>query len=95
MLNRFLFYVQDSRKYFYKCFKDDCISLIVLPRSRSLCNRFPECGVVSALLLHLSGDVELNPGPDDVMQKLLEGQKRIALDVGEIRRNQEIFSKRL
>lgn len=68
----------------------------MLPSLRSLCNIISECWSVIAILLHLSGSVEHNPGPDTIiMQQLLESKKQIAWDVAEIMINQNSFGQRL
>ncbi|CAN7974771.1 unnamed protein product, partial [Ixodes persulcatus] len=71
-----------------KGYRSNCVGLIVLPCPRVFLQCVSECFAVSRLLLGLSGDIELNPGPDKetmAMQDVLKKQTEIANDIKELK----------
>ncbi|CAN8029883.1 unnamed protein product, partial [Ixodes persulcatus] len=67
-----------SRKLSTKELKSDCLCLIVLPCPGVLCDCIAGCfDSFCFLILLLSGDVELNPGPtvDEQLAQIIESQK--------------------
>ncbi|XP_040071067.1 uncharacterized protein LOC115328799 [Ixodes scapularis] len=90
--NPFVFLVQVSKR-FCKSYRSNNVCLILLPCPRScylwLCDVFFSL----RMLLLLSGDVEVNPGPETgaILQKL----KEIARDIQEIKNEKGITNDRL
>ncbi|XP_040078360.1 uncharacterized protein LOC115313979, partial [Ixodes scapularis] len=90
--NPFVFLVQVSKR-FCKSYRSSNVCLILLPCPRScylwLCDVFFSL----RMLLLLSGDVEINPGPETgaILQKL----KEIARDIQEIKNEKGITNDRL
>lgn len=61
--------MQVSKKYRRcKCLRDDTAWLIVLPCPGYILLLMTDCWDIFLLLLQLCGDLELNPGPDELQQ---------------------------
>ncbi|XP_040077173.1 uncharacterized protein LOC120849103 [Ixodes scapularis] len=78
------------------CFKSDNRCIIVLPCPRVFFACALQCR--DNLFLLLSGDVELNPGPDTTLEKMikqvLENQKQMSSEIKEVKENQVTSQQR-
>ncbi|KAH8030931.1 hypothetical protein HPB51_012399 [Rhipicephalus microplus] len=86
--NLLLYVLQGSKKHSYSKCTTSFRCLVVLPCPRAFCDGVAECfDAACMLVLLLSGDIEMNPGPNDsAMQELLKGQKEILEVMGTIRK---------
>uniref|UniRef100_A0A6B0VA22 Tick transposon n=1 Tax=Ixodes ricinus TaxID=34613 RepID=A0A6B0VA22_IXORI len=83
-LNPLLFLLQVGEPYCIPTFKSNRLCLVVLPCPKVLCASFTGCfDTFCLLVLLLSGDVELNPGPtmQEQLAAILENQKGISADI--------------
>ncbi|KAH9375211.1 hypothetical protein HPB48_012889 [Haemaphysalis longicornis] len=83
----FVFILQVGQKYNYKCYRNDNRFLLPLPDSECFCDALGGTVHYLKLLLLLSGDIEVNPGPDDeskaerMLADLLAGQARVSQEI--------------
>ncbi|XP_049275858.1 uncharacterized protein LOC119406243 [Rhipicephalus sanguineus] len=78
-------------------FRSDFIALIVLPCPQVLADCVCDCFSIVGLLLSLSGDVELNPGPitDAVCKEMLQNQKEILSKLTAVQEKQNSFETKI
>ncbi|XP_029844350.2 uncharacterized protein LOC115327481 [Ixodes scapularis] len=89
----FLIIPQVSRPH-VRCFRSNDVCIIVLPNPGTLYSIFVECCRNVSTLLMLAGDVESNPGPDEVptrvlLEQLLATQKEISQNIADIKSEQQ------
>ncbi|XP_040070218.1 uncharacterized protein LOC120843070 [Ixodes scapularis] len=91
-----LFVIQQVSEGDCMCFKSDNRCIIVLPCPRVFFACALQCR--DNLFLLLSGDVELNPGPDTTLEKMikqvLENQKQMSSEIKEVKKNQVTSQQR-
>ncbi|KAM7297306.1 uncharacterized protein ISCGN_022459 [Ixodes scapularis] len=90
--NPFVFIVQ-VRRHYYLSFRSNNVCLILLPCPRSCYSLLCNVIVYLKMLLLLSGDVEVNPGPD--MKIIMEQLKAIAKDIQDIKNEKVTTNDRL
>ncbi|CAN7979660.1 unnamed protein product, partial [Ixodes pacificus] len=96
MTDPLLLFVQVGNKTSYCTVKDNSLTLLVLPSPRSLIVTCSECWGVLLLLLQLSGDVELNPGPtEEMLRQILDNQQTMSVTLNNIQSKQVLLENSL
>ncbi|XP_077564704.1 uncharacterized protein LOC144180192 [Haemaphysalis longicornis] len=90
--NPFVFLIQVSKR-FENCFKSDDVFLLLLPCPRPVHDMLCQISASLRFLLLLSGDIEENPGPDEV--SISVQLKAIAEDIAEIKKSKDSTNENL
>ncbi|XP_040068693.1 uncharacterized protein LOC115314015 isoform X1 [Ixodes scapularis] len=85
--NHLLFVIQVGKDRFYFDVKSNNVCLVVLPRLRAFLKCVADCfDSLCLIVLLLSGDVELNPGPfsETQLAAILDGQRALNASISSI-----------